>query len=102
MPAFQLAGDAGRVQSRNLGPYVVALGVLWALPADLVVLLHLVLPDHNASGQCTGLGFGCTLPPADAVVFLAYLAALPLLLLGVVACLVIAAVQSRRRNRDVP
>lgn len=85
------------MQWRNPGPYVVALGVLWALPADLVVLLHLVLPDHNESGQCTGLGFGCTLPPADAVVFLGYLAAVPLLILGAVVCVIIAAVQSRRR-----
>lgn len=87
------------MQRRSLRPYAVALGLLWALPADLVVLLHLVLPDHNVSGQCSGIGFGCTLPPADAVVLLGYLAALPLIVLGLVACLVIAVVQSRRQRR---
>ena len=87
------------MQRRNLLPYAVALGLMWGVPVNLVILLHLVLPDHNASGQCTGIGFGCTLPPAEGVVLLGYLAALPLIVLGLVACVVIAVVQSRRRLR---
>lgn len=82
---------------RSLRPYAVALGILWLLPADLVIVLHLVLPDHNPAGRCTGLGFGCTPTPADGVVLLGYLAALPLLLLGAATCIVIAIVQSRRQ-----
>ena len=68
-------GEGGGVEPRSVRPYVVALGLLWIVPAVLVLVLHLTLPDHNASGQCTGLGFGCTPAPADAVVFFGYLAA---------------------------
>ena len=88
------------MEPRSVRPYLVALGVLWVVPAVLVLVLHLLLPDYNASGQCSGIGFGCTLTPADGVLFLGYLAALPLLLLGVVACFVIAFVQGRRARRD--
>jgi len=82
--------------SRSLRPYAVTLGLLWGLPALLVLVLHLTLPSSNASGQCDGIGFGCTLPPADAVVLLGLLAAPILLLVGLVACVVIAVVQARR------
>ena len=88
------------MEPRSVRPYIVALGLLWIVPAVLVLVLHLTLPDYNASGQCTGLGFGCTPTPADTVLFLGYLAALPLFLLGMVACLVIAVVRARRDRRD--
>lgn len=84
--------------SRAVRPYAVALGLLWVLPVVLVAVLHATLPDYNASGQCAGLGFGCTLTPADFVLFLGYVAAPVLFVLGVVACLVIAVVQSRRQR----
>src|SRR6478736_1159750 len=71
-------GEGGGVEPRRVRPYIVALGLLWIVPAVLVLVLHLTLPDYNASGQCTGLGFGCTPTPADTVLFLGYLAALPL------------------------
>jgi len=87
------------VEPRSVRPYLIALGLLWIVPAVLVVVLHVTLPDHNASGQCSGLGFGCTPTPADTVLVLGYVAALPLFLLGMVACLVIAVVQSRRDRR---
>lgn len=87
------------MEPRSVRPYIVALGLLWVVPAVLVLVLHLTLPDSNASGQCTGLGFGCTPAPADAVLFLGYLAALPLFLLGMVACLIIAVVRARRDRR---
>src|SRR6478736_8134328 len=94
-------GEGGGVEPRSVRPYIVALGLLWIVPAVLVLVLHLTLPDHNASGQCTGLGFGCTPAPSDAVLFFGYLAALPLFLLGMVACLVIviAVVRARRDRR---
>ncbi|GAA5018487.1 hypothetical protein GCM10023258_05330 [Terrabacter aeriphilus] len=87
------------MEPRSVRPYLIALGLLWVVPAVLVLVLHVVLPDHNASGQCSGIGFGCTLTPADAVLFFGYLGALPLFLLGLLACLVIAIVQSRRQRR---
>ena len=93
-------GEGGGVEPRSVRPYIVALGLLWIVPAVLVLVLHLTLPDYNASGQCTGLGFGCAPAPSDAVLFLGYLAALPLFLLGMVACLVIAVVRARRDRRD--
>ena len=92
-------GDGGAVEPRSVRPYIIALGLLWIVPAVLVLVLHLTLPDYNASGQCAGLGFGCTPTPADTVLFLGYLAALPLFLLGMVACLVIAVVRARRDRR---
>ncbi|MBC9820617.1 hypothetical protein [Terrabacter sp. MAHUQ-38] len=88
--------------SRSFRPYAVTLGLLWVLPAVLVVVLHVTLPDYNASGQCSGLGFGCTLTPADLVLFLGYFAAPVLFVLGLVACVVIAFVQSRRQRRGPP
>jgi hypothetical protein len=86
--------------SHAFRPYVVTLGLLWVLPAVLVAVLHVTLPDYNASGQCSGLGFGCTLTPADFVLFLGYVAAPVLFVLGVVVCLVIAFVQGRRQRRE--
>jgi hypothetical protein len=80
-------------------PYALALGLLWGLPALLVAALHYSLPTASA-GQCSGIGFGCSLPPADAVVLLAMLAAPFLLLAGLVVCVVIAVVQARRTRPE--
>lgn len=83
---------------RSLRPYLVVLGVLWLLPAATVAVLHLSLPDHNAGGQCEGLGWGCTLPPADGVLLLGMMAAPFLLVAGAVGCVVVALVRARRRG----
>ena len=84
--------------TRRLRPYLWALGILWLLPAVAVLLGYLVLPKHNPSGQCEGIGFGCTLTPADTVVLLGMLAAPVLLVAGLVAVIVISLVQSRRER----
>ena len=81
-------------------PYAWALGLLWLLPALAVTIGYLVLPKRNPPGQCEGIGFGCTLTPADGVVFLGMLAAGPLVAAGLVAVAVIAVVQGRRARRD--
>jgi hypothetical protein len=81
-------------------PYAVALGLLWGLPALLVVVLHLTLPQHVPGGGCEGIGFGCSLSPADGIVLLGMLAAPVLLLVGLVVCVVIAAVRARRARRE--
>ncbi|MBT9257830.1 hypothetical protein KMZ32_11195 [Phycicoccus sp. MAQZ13P-2] len=83
---------------RSLRPYLVVLGVLWLLPAVLVVVLHFSLPDHNTGGQCEGLGWGCTLPPADGVLLLGMMASPFLLAAGMLGCAVVAFVRSRRRR----
>ena len=79
-------------------PYAVALGLLWGLPLLLVLGLHYSLPRTNPDGRCDGIGFGCTLPPADGVLLLGMFAAPVLLLVGLVVCIVIAVVQARRRS----
>jgi hypothetical protein len=61
-----------------------------------VTCAHLLLPDHNASGQCEGIGFGCTPTPADTVVILGVMASPFLLLAGVIAMTVIALRQAVR------
>ncbi|WOP20120.1 hypothetical protein [Raineyella sp. LH-20] len=80
-------------------PYVVALGLLWVVPAVLVWILHLTLPTVNANGQCTGIGFGCVPAPADAIVLYGMFAAPILLILGIVAIIVIGVVQHVRQRR---
>ncbi|MFM6851451.1 MAG: hypothetical protein ACKOVB_20355 [Terrabacter sp.] len=81
-------------------PYAVALGLVWGLPALLVVALHYSLPTRIPGGGCVGIGFGCSLPPSDAVLLLGMVAAPVLLLVGLVVCVVIAVVQARRRSRS--
>jgi uncharacterized membrane protein len=83
-------------------PYVWALGVVWALPAALAGLGYLLLPHEVGPGQCEGIGFGCTLTPADTLLVLAVLAAPVLLVVGVITCVVIAVVQHRRAASSVP
>jgi hypothetical protein len=65
------------------------IGVLWVLPAILLLGGPLLLPETNSSGQCSGLGFGCTLTPADSVRFLAIIALPVLLVCGLVALLLL-------------
>lgn len=77
-------------------PYGVALGATWVLPFVLMLVLHATLPDSNADGQCTGIGFGCVPAPRDAVVFIWLLASPVWFLGGALACGLIAL---RRRMR---
>ncbi|QKE83582.1 hypothetical protein [Arthrobacter sp. NEB 688] len=83
---------------RSLRPYLVVLGVLWLLPTVLVAGLHFSLPDHNAGGQCEGIGWGCTLPPAEGVLLLGMMASPFLLAAGMLGCAVVALVRARRRR----
>ena len=85
---------------RGYRAYLLTLGILWGLPALLVWYLHATLPTENANGQCTGIGFGCTLSPADGVVFAALYAAPVLLLIGLAACAVIAVSRARRERHE--
>lgn len=77
-------------------PYLWALGLLWLLPAVAVVVGHLTLPDEPSSGQCEGIGFGCTPAPNDAVLLLGLMAAPFLFAAGIVAVAIIALFQHRR------
>ncbi|KGN38873.1 hypothetical protein [Knoellia subterranea] len=64
---------------------LVVLAVAWVLWA----IWWASAPDHNANGQCEGLGWGCTLTPRDfasfaGAILLAPLSALALFVTGVV------------------
>lgn len=82
---------------REFRAYLWALGLLWVLPGALVWVAHELLPDVNASGQCTGIGFGCSLSPADAVLFLGMLAA-PFLVVG--GLIAVAIIDHRKRRAE--
>jgi len=88
--------------SARLRPYLWTLGVLWLLPALLVGVLWLVLPKELPPGQCEGLGFGCTLSPADSVLVFAVMAGPLVVTLGVAGVCVVAAVQTLRAHRPQP
>ncbi len=84
----------------RLRPHLVALGLLWGLPLLLVVSGYLLLPKDDPQAQCGGLGFGCSLSDADAVVLIGMLASPYLVAAGIVAVLLIAVVQLvRDRSR---
>lgn len=83
----------------RLRPYLWTLGVLWLLPALLVGGAWLVLPKDLPPGQCEGIGFGCTLSPADTALLLGVLAGPTLATLGVVGVVVVAVVQAVRSKR---
>lgn len=88
-----------------LRPHLVALGLLWGLPLLLVVGGYLVLPKDKPNAQCGGLGFGCSLSDADAVLLIGMLASPYLVAAGIVAVLLIAIVQlvrhrARRHTRS--
>jgi hypothetical protein len=77
--------------SRTTGrPYVLLLGLI-ALAAAAYLLATGLAPDRNASGQCEGIGWGCTLTPRDTLLFLGFLGAIPALaIMLIVGCAVIA------------
>ncbi|MGY1722467.1 hypothetical protein [Blastococcus sp. SYSU DS0533] len=75
--------------------YGYLLGVLWLLPALAVVAGSLALPDENAGGQCTGIGFGCSLTPADSVGFAGALAAPFLGIAGLLGVVLLACFRTR-------
>lgn len=101
MPQAARVRGAGAMTSLpQRHPYLVALGLLWVLPAILIVGLPPFLPTTNANGQCTGIGFGCTPAPADAVILFGMLAEPVLFVLGLVVCGVIALARRPSRASD--
>ena len=76
--------------ARRWSSYLGVAGILWVVPAVALLVGYLTLPDYNASGQCEGIGFGCTLTPKDGVVFAAIFGypvcvVVGLLIMGVIA-----------------
>lgn len=77
-------------RTRRWWPYLAVAGLFWVVPGVVLLVGYLTLPDFNASGQCEGIGFGCTLAPKDGTVFVAILyypfaIGAGLLIMGVIA-----------------
>ena len=65
--------------------YLYIVGVLWVLPLAAIALGYAVLPKRVPQGGCDGLGWGCSLAPAESVALLGVLVAGPLILAGLTA-----------------
>lgn len=67
----------------------IVLGTLVLLAVVGFVVMLALAPTENAGGQCSGIGWGCTLTPHDTVVFAGIFVGIPTLLgtliLGTVA-----------------
>jgi len=74
---------------------LIVLGLLLALWAGWL-LWWVAAPDRNPGGQCSGLGFGCTLTPHDFAVFAGVIVVAPLSALAIVVTLVVRAVRIGR------
>ena len=68
--------------------YLWALGLLWLLPAVVVGFGYLVSSKEVPAGGCEGIGFGCSLSPADGVLLMGVLATPILFSAGLVAIFV--------------
>ena len=87
---------------RQLKPYLWTLGILWVLPAVAVLVGYLTLDKDVPPGSCEGIGFGCTLSPADGLVLVAMVIGVPVLIpAGIIGVVVVAVVQSRRARREL-
>jgi len=84
---------------------------LWLVAAHAAVLVTaylgtFALADHNPSGQCEGIGFGCSPTPRDGARILLVVAGLPAvtvsLLLSLVVTSIVAAARARRANKNAP
>ena len=85
--------------ARSARPYLWVVGLFWVLPTVLTLLGWLLLPHHNASGQCEGIGFGCVPAPNDGlVIFMIFFGAPFLLASGFVALGGVALVRFLRRR----
>ena len=58
-------------RARHWWPYFAVAGIFWAIPAGLLLVGYLTLPDYIASSECEGSVFGCMLTPKDWTVVLA-------------------------------
>ncbi|MGZ4775716.1 MAG: hypothetical protein ACXVYW_10480 [Oryzihumus sp.] len=83
-------------------PYVVIALVFWALPAVVIAGYASMAPTHNISGQCEGIGFGCSLTPHDSAIMLGMMAAPVLLVVGLLAMGLVALVLGVRDRSDRP
>ena len=81
-----------RRSSRGSLLVVLALLALWTAWG----LWFTVAPDVNPGGQCSGLGFGCTLTPHDFAAFAGAIVVAPLSVVVLAVTLVVRVVRIRR------
>ncbi|MCE1178748.1 MAG: hypothetical protein LWW86_06910 [Micrococcales bacterium] len=82
-------GVRARASLVHLG-WLLLLVALWALA-------WAIAPDHNANGQCEGIGWGCTLTPRDGLLFAGLFIGTPVLAAALVAGLAAIMVLADRR-----
>lgn len=92
--------SSGDKPSTWFRPYAWTLGLLWGVPGAVVLVGYLVLSKDVPPGQCEGIGFGCTLSPADTLVLLGMMAAPFLAAAGAVAVVLIALIRGRSRSHQ--
>ena len=84
---------------RTLRPYAWLLGVVWGVPLLVTAVGYALLPKDVGPEQCEGIGFGCTLAPADTLLLLAGMSSIVLVPVGLLGVVVIAVVQTQRDRR---
>lgn len=82
------------MRSRRAAITVIG-SIFWGLPIAAYAVAPLVLPNHNANGQCEGLGWGCRPTPADGLRLLVIIGAPVWLVGGAVALLLTVWIHSR-------
>ncbi|MFB9906512.1 hypothetical protein [Allokutzneria oryzae] len=58
------------------------------------------LPEVNPGGQCTGIGWGCALPPQDGALFAASMFGPPIAVVALLVGALVAKVLTERRGSD--
>jgi hypothetical protein len=82
---------------RGVGPaWVLALLGPLAVWAAAVAVASSLAPTTVAEGQCEGIGFGCTLSPADGILFIGVYIGLFAVPIATVVLVVIAACSRQR------
>lgn len=95
-----MPSPSNRPNRPSARPHVLALLLLWGLPAAVVWVGSVLVPDERPDVECGGLGVFCGMSPAEEIVFYGYVAAPVLIVLGLVALIVISVVQARRGRGD--
>jgi hypothetical protein len=86
-------------RARHWWPYFAVAGLFWAVPAGLLLVGFLALPDYITSSQCEGSVFGCALTPKDGTVVLA-IYVYPLFLVAGLLIMAVIAMGSAWRHRS--
>ncbi|AZU01172.1 hypothetical protein [Brevibacterium linens] len=59
--------------------------VAWLVGVFGLIIAWLLAPGSLPEGQCSGLGFGCTLTPRDSIQFAGFFSALPVTIFWFIA-----------------